>query len=117
MAGVVGGEDHRALEVAHPLAALDLGVRHRLGERQQKAMLDEVADRPHRLLARPAEVTRRSRHDRTAFGPAARAWSVPMPGAADSTQITHGAAHGAGELSQPALTGVPGHFVTRRRRA
>src|SRR4029077_4863986 len=99
---MVGREYDWALELSHPLAPLHLGVSHRLGEREQQAVLDQPPYRPHGLLTRPSEVACRRRHDSALRRPRVRARRVPTPASPDALDVTDDAADGTGELHGPA---------------
>src|SRR5438270_116303 len=87
MARVIGREDDGSIELANPFPPFDLGMGHRLGERQQEPALDQEANRAYRLLASPSEVARRRGHDRAARGPCMGSWRVPVPGAANAADV------------------------------
>src|SRR5216683_2427277 len=112
VARVVGGEDHRALELAHPLPTLDLRVHHRLGERQQEGALDQVADRPYRLDARPTQVARRRGHDGALLRPRVRPRRVPVPAPAHPRNVADKTAGHGGESGQRAFR-IPGQLFDR----
>src|SRR4029077_2901463 len=111
-------EDHRSVQVAHPLAALDFGMSHDLGERKQEAVLDQPAQRANRLLPCPAEVARRRRHDRGLLGPAAWPRSVPVPTSSYTCHVLGDTSDGCDQPAEPAVSRVPGHqfilWFTRR---
>ena len=109
VARVVGREDDGPLEVAHPLAALDLRVGHRLGERQQQPALDEVPDGPDRLLARPAQVACRRWHHCSPLGPAGRARGVPTPAFAHPAHVVDRPTDDACDAIEAAFARVPRH--------
>src|SRR5712691_2362162 len=113
---MIGCEDDRALELRYPLAALNLGMGHRLGEREQKAVLDQPPNGAHRFLARPAEIAGRARHDRALLRPCTRTRRVPTPASAHALDIANHIADGARQLRGPAVAAVPGHRATTRRR-
>jgi len=103
VARVVGREDHRALEVANPLAALDLRVGHRLGERQEQPALNHVADGPYRFLSGPAEVARKRRHHSASLRPAPRTRIVPVPSSPDPSNVVGDSANEIGKPVDPHL--------------
>src|SRR5438445_12900675 len=100
VARVVGREDHRALQLPHPLPPLYLGVSHGFRERNQQDVLDEVADRSHGLDARPPEVARGRRYDRSLLGP--RMWTrrVPVPWLAHAPDVGDWPPDPAGEARE-----------------
>src|SRR5260370_35918478 len=111
---MVGCEDDRAFQLRYPLAALNLGMGHRLGEREQKAVLDQPPNGAHRFLARPAEVAGRGRHDRALLGPCTRTRHGPPPASAHAPDIVDDIADGARQLHGPAGAAVPGHPIATR---
>src|SRR5260370_42344656 len=100
---MVGGEDDRTLELGHPLAPLNLGVGHCLGEREQEAVLNKPPNCAHGFLARPSKIAGRRRHDGTLLRPCARAGGVPTPPASYTLDVTDDGADGARELDGPAV--------------
>src|SRR5260370_19345338 len=113
---MVGCEDDRALELGYPFAALNLGMGDRLGEREEKAVLDQPQNGAHRLLTRPAEIAGRGRYHRASLRPRARAWRVPTPAFAHALDVANNIADGARQLHGPAVAAVPGHRPATRLR-
>src|SRR2546428_13142715 len=101
---MVGSEDHGAFQLRHPLATLNLGMGHHLGEWKEEASLDQPAKGPDGFLARPAEIACGRRHDSALLGPGARARSVPMPASPHASDVPGDATNGAHQLHRTAIT-------------
>src|SRR2546427_12588343 len=104
VARMVGSEDHGAFQLRHPLATLNLGMGHHLGEWKEEASLDQPAKGPDGFLARPAEITCGRRHDSALLGPGARPRRVPMPASPPAADVPGDAAAAAHPLHWPAIT-------------